>query len=202
MLPDNLLSSEILRDQFLFPDNIVGTALEDYEMGGIDIQDPSQGLRVQPWYGVWKVADSTAYLQANFDGPPIPLFSTPDVIEFTFTFDQNMRWVAATLSSTGVLSFRWYDASVPGYVTTTYSNITTAKLALDDKRPLQVLGDSSDIVLTYVDTSGNLYARIQRERYLTAHLLDTGAPNNFRITNFGMNTKYRMQWRFQNRLGA
>lgn len=198
MLPDNVLSTEVVQGIYLFPDNIVGTPLEDYELGGVAIQDPSQGLQVQPWYGYWSALDNTAYLRANFTGSPIALFTESDVVEFSFTFDQSMRWVAATLSSTGVLKFRWFDASVPGYVMTTYSNVFSMKLCLDDKRRAQLAADKSDILLTYITTSQELYFRAQRERYLVAHLLSSTIQPNVSITNFGMCKNYRVQWRLQN----
>lgn len=198
-LPDGVLSTEVIQGRFLYPDSRTGTRLEDYEMGGIALGNSSQGLQYQPWYGRWNPDTLNVELQANFSGPFIVLFSEPDVLEFSFSFDQNMRWVAATLASTGVLKFRWYDATVPGYVTTTYSNVSTMKLALDDKRAAQVSSDHSDILLTYVKLSGELYYRLQRERYLAEHLLDTDISDKLRITNFGMTDKLRVQWRFQSK---
>lgn len=199
MIPQNVLSTKIISATFLYPDGIVPEHLtEDFEMGGLAIQDTSKGVNYQPWKGGWNKEDNTVYLTPNLIETPVPIFTEPNVFEFSFTFDQNMRWVTATLLTDSTLKLRWYDSSVATYVTTIYEGITGFKLALDDKRDIQVKLGYSDVLFTYIQDN-KLYIRNQRERFLVPHLLLEDLPTSLRITNFGMNEVRRIQWRFRYR---
>ena len=197
-LVDITPETKYLVGRFTFPDNISNSSgLVDYEMGGRALQDPSYGMNYRAWKGYWDPTDSTAYLQPlDASAPPTPIFiETGDIEDFSFTFDQNMRWAAVTRKSDDTVQFRWYDSVPEAYVTTTYTGITSVKLALDDHRSFQVQGGVSDIILTYI--SSNLVCwRIQRDRFLTQYV----HPNlvlaaNMQITHFGLSNKLRLQWR-------
>jgi len=199
MLPDNVLSVPTMYAGYNFPDGVItSTLLEDYELGGVALQDPTQGLQVRVWRGYWNPEDSTAYLVTWPEGSPIPIFTEPDVFEFTFSFDQNMRWTAACLLRNGLCKFRRYDTVTNTYVTDTFTGFTGLKLALDDKRTNQTLSGRTDVLLTYLKGS-TLYYRQQRDRFETERVLQTDLPANLRITNFGMNNRLRMQWRLRYR---
>lgn len=199
MIPDNELSLRPMSATFQYPDGIVlGKITEDYEMGGVALQDPSQGLLVKPWYGYWDEADNTAYLRPDLIGEKIPIFTEANVFEFGFTFDQSMRWIAGTFTTDGIFRLRWYDTSVGNYVVTEYTGWTSFRLCHDDKRFVPVQIGKSDVLLTYI-RNNNLYIRNQRERYEIEHLLQADLPNNLRITNFGMNQRLRVQWRMRYR---
>ena len=49
MLPDNKISSEAVPSSFLTPDRNPTNLLIDYEFGGVDIRDTSQGLNKYLW---------------------------------------------------------------------------------------------------------------------------------------------------------
>lgn len=190
--------TKYLLGRFEYPDNISSSnSLIDYEMGGIALQDTSQGLKYQAWKGYWNPTDSTAYIQPlDESAPPVSIFTEAgDVEDFSFTFDQNMRWTAVTRKSDNTVKFRWYD-SVPGaYVMTSYTGINSVKLALDDHRATQVNGGSSDIILTYI-LGGNVCWRIQRDRFLTQYVHPSLVlAANAQITHFGLSNKLRLQWR-------
>ena len=189
-------TTRLLRAPFQEPDNRVETTeLVDYEFGGLAIQDPSLGLQHQIWTGYWSVLDSTAYLVSELSPTPVAIFTQSDVIEFTFTFDQNMRWSAATRSADNTLTHRWYDSSINDYVVTTYPNISSVRLTHDDKREVQVQLGTSDMILTYI-SGGYVKWRIQRDRFLTEYThFATPIPAGMRISHFGMNSKNRLQWR-------
>lgn len=180
------------------PDNIsTQSELVDWEMGGIALQDQSEGLQYQVWKGYWDEEDNTAYLQAANSTVPIAIFEEESVIEFCFTFDQNMRWAAAIRLDGDILKFRWYDSASESYVTTTYTGIKSVRLCLDDKRKLQIAQDHADIILTYILTASNRIGwRIQRDRFMTQYLhLDDVISEQYRITHFGMSKVNRLQWR-------
>ena len=199
MIPDNELSTTPVFSQFLYPDNAITSLLEDFELGGIAIQDPSQGLNYQAWRGYWDPEDSTIYLQPLTVGGKIALFTVPLVKEFSFTFDQNMRWCVAVQLTSGTVNLYWYDTNAAAYVTTSYEGLRAFKLALDDKRRVSTYLDKSDILFTYIK-GDSLYVRNQRERYTVEHFLKDEMPDNLRIASFGLNRGLRMQWRFMIRV--
>lgn len=199
MIPDNELSLKTVAGRFQYPDGIVlGKLTEDYEMGGVALQDPYQGLQVQPWYCYWDDTDNTVYVKPGIVGDPIPLFQETDVFELAFTFDQNMRWVVATFTLDGTFRMRWFDSSVGQYVVTTLMGLTSFRLCNDDKRYIPTQIGVSDVLLTYIEND-NLYVRNQRDRFSVPHLLQPDLPKNLRITNFGMNERWRVQWRMRYR---
>lgn len=197
MMPENALSTEPVQGVFLYPDNVTPRKrIEDFELGGTAIQDPSNGLEVQPWFGYWSALDNRVYLRPNITGTPIDLgIVQANVVEMSFTFDQNMRWVLALLLADDSLKFYWYDTVISGYTISTYTDIYSAKLSLDDKRAKSIQLDTSDVILTYVKNDQSLYTRVQRDRYEIEYLMTIDVPNNYRIINFGMAKNNRLQWR-------
>lgn len=189
-------SNRFLVSTFQPPDNRSSSnELEDWEYGGIALQDPSEGLQYQIWKGYWNSADSTAYLQPEDSSvPPIPIFVESDVVEFTFTFDQNMRWAAAIRKDDKTVKFRWYNSVIENYTTTTYSGIVSVRLCHDDKRAVEIFSGTSDMILTYSKT-GAIYWRIQRDRFITEYSHSLAISDQHRITHFGMNKLNRLQWR-------
>lgn len=204
MIPDNPNIYTIdkynisLVSPYQFPDDKTPkTELESYEMGGIALQDPSEGLKYQPWYGYWNPTDETVYLCPNITGTPIPIFTEPDVVEFAFTFDQNMRWSAVTRHEDNTVNHRWYDTSVANYVITPYTDMKSVAITLDDKRDLQIQSGVTDIIFTYLDLTGGVHWRVQRDRFLIQYTHTDSVPPRCYITHFGMNSKQRLQWRFE-----
>lgn len=199
MIPDNVLSTKPVRASLLYPDRFqLASLTEDYEMGGIAIQDPSEGLQYQPWFGYWR-EDNAVCLKPGIDGEDIVLFYEPDLFEMSFTFDQNMRWACATQRTDGSFRWRWYDSAVEDYVITEVpEGVTAFHCTHDDKREILVQTGRSDVLVSYIKDR-NLYVRNQRDRYIIEHLLAETLPENLRITNFGMTERYRVQWRIRYR---
>jgi hypothetical protein len=204
MIPDNpnifevTNNNQFLLAPFKYPDNI---ALEDYltdfEMGGVAIQDPSLGLNYQPWKGYWDPVDDTAYIHPlNTTDPPTPILTESDVEDFTFTFDQNMRWTAAVRKDDNTVKFYWYDSVIEDYTVSTYSGITSVKLAHDDHRDNQVPRGVTDVIITYITSAGTLKWRIQRDRYINEYSKGgISYSKAFMITHFGLSEMNRLQWR-------
>lgn len=204
MLPGNrtydiTVSNMNLVGSYLFPDNLApGSELSDYEMGGLAIQDASQGLQVQPWRGCWNASDNTAYLIPDFNcAEAVPVFVEPGVVEFTFSFDQAMNWVAATRKADYTAKLYWYDTVTESRTITDYSDVQSIKLAHDDKRKLQINQGLSDVVFTYITHSDRrVRYRTQRERYLTEWIASyIQYPSRSRIQQFGFTEQFRMQWK-------
>jgi hypothetical protein len=195
MLPQQALSTTPQKAGFLFPDNVVRrTELEDYEMGGLALSDPSEGLLYQAWQGEINATSKIATLTPLDTGSPVDIFTeTVTPVEFSFSFDLNMRPFSVTRFADNTAKLRWYDASIPGNTITTYTDILSCMLCLDDKRPVN--SGQADVLLTYLKTDNKLYFRAQRERFLIEYLLGDLVAPGLRITNFGMGKNLRVQWR-------
>lgn len=203
MLPLESLSSIPVRASFTYPYDVVrASLLEDYELGGIALSDPSQGHQVQAWYARVDQATGNIYIRYLPGGPEILIYNQSDVFEFSFAFDQNMRWMTVCTLEDGETRLRWYDPTVPGYATLVLTGINSCRMVLDDTRELQIQSGTTDVILTYIRTADNkLCFRAQRDRFLEEYeLADVG--NNLRITNFGMGRRLRVQWRLAARTFA
>lgn len=188
MLPQEVLSTEPVPAQFLFPRNVPRAPLIDYEYGGIALQDASRGLRYQVWKGEY--IDEAIVLSAP-EVLAAPLLAVANVVEFGFTFDQNMNPFVCYELANGDAKFYWFDSTVPGFVTTTLpAGSSSPRCALDDNRPLQI--PVSDIILAYV-REGSLYFRAQRDRYLVEYEL-TNEIGESRLLQVGMNAQLRFQF--------
>lgn len=190
MFPDNRLSTTLVASPFTYPYNLTPPNKQTaYSYGGVNISDPSQGLEVQLW---------TAYVEADrvmLDAPsliaPIVLLTLGDVREISLAFDQNMNPALAFVQY-GITRLYWFDTLINDYVITDYSTAISPKITLDDRRELQ--SSNSDIIFSYV-RDDNLYFRMQRERYLSEHLLRENVAA--RIERMGMNTRNRLQWQLK-----
>lgn len=200
MIPDNEESTIQVEGDFLYPDNIVPRELyEDYELAGIAVQDPSEGLQYQVWKAAWDPSTLEIVLTSEKTLARHVLFTGVEVKELSVSFDQNMRWVLAVRYKDGSFLLHWYDSAVESYVATPLGGIATFKLSHDDKRPEAALLGWSDVILTYIDNN-KLYVRNQRDRYGIAHLINADMPSAVIITNFGMTAQNRMQWKMRPRL--
>lgn len=188
MIPEQRLSTTPVpagyREQTVRPDPLV-----DYEMGGVALQDPSEGLLVKLWTVRYDKLTENVLLSAIGVSETIA-FSRPDITQVSLAFDQNMNPFIAFVEA-GVSKFWWYDPTIPGQVfeESLIASAITPQCTLDDKRPTQT--GNSDIILAYV-RAGSFYYRQQRDRYLTEYLLEAGVSGGLKW--MGMNTKLRLQF--------
>lgn len=193
MLPDGVLSSINVFGYYLSPDDRDPSLTEDFEWGGIGLNDPSQGLYVQ----IWKLRldiDDTDFGTVLISAPNYPeavLFSGQGITEISLTFDQNMNPFVAFMQA-GEAKFRWFDTVVSGIVTTTLpTGSHSPKTCLDDKRSLETVAGTSDIILGYM-RAGSLYYRQQRDRYTIEYLLKSGLVGSLLL--IGMTRANRLQF--------
>lgn len=148
-----------------------GSRLTDYEMGGVALNDPSQGLLYQLW-SAWVEADAV-----KIQAPSVPeqiLFNQTGITELSLTFDQNMAPFVAFVAN-GTSTYWWFDPNAQAQVFSSLpSDAVSPRCVLDDKR--RFASSYSDILLGYVRGT-TLYYRLQRERYQTEHTLRAGAGN-------------------------
>lgn len=192
MLPDDALSVTDAPGAVLAPDNQTRVLLVDRELGGVAISDTTQGLQYRTWRA-WYVSPDVRVAPEDDLGNYTSVNVGAGVTELSLSFDINMRITLAYVQS-GVCKLYWYDSSLPGYTTTTFTGASTPFLALDDKRELA--NSYNDVILFYVK-AGNLCCRYQRDRYLDAyeHTLQAVPPG--RIVNVGMTDAFRIQLRYK-----
>lgn len=191
MIPNNSLSVPPVPGNFLFPDNISPDIDVDYEMGGIALNDPSQGMQVQPWTMRLYTDIATNIGKIYLSAPTVPdtlVFQDVGIQNCSFAFDQNMNPVICFTQS-GFARFRWFDPTISNYTITTLPVGSTAPRAtLDDKRALQL--PSSDVLIMYT-RAGTLYMLVQRDRYLIEYTMQTGLTG--KVLQLGMSDKNRVQ---------
>lgn len=189
MIPENRISTTVASAVFLAPrdEEDIGL-LQDREIGGVALQDASQGLLVKEWLGT---CDGSQIILSAQDVTPTVVVTDIGITEFSFTFDQNMNVVVAYIAG-GQAKLNWFDINANAQVTTTLgTGYQWPRVSLDDKHPLA--SDTSDVILAYVKT-GNLYYRQQRDRFETEYLLASGVSG--RLRKIGMNTIGRLQFEF------
>lgn len=197
MLPDNTLSPKAFVNGFSFPVKQPGDFLVDWELAGVALNDPSQGLMVKLWELNVKPNTDTGFQDVVVSAPgvsPIVLFSGNGITEAALSFDQNMNPFVAYLQS-GVPKIYWYDPTIPAMTHTTLpAGCYDLRCTLDDKRQFNV--GESDIVLGYI-RAGSLCVRYQRERYAVENVLRAGIGASARLVSMAMNTGSRLQFRIR-----
>jgi hypothetical protein len=171
---------------------------EDWETGGVNHDDPSQGLRVKIWHG-WIEDNKYIFIESS-DVAPLLVYTGANITEVSITFDQNMRYAFAFVED-GIAKLNWYDTTIPGRTTLVFDSeelagqILHPKITMDDKRGMAEGGN--DILYAYL-RGGELYYRQQRDRFVVERWLaniHTTHPGAV-LVKMGMNKKLRVQFEF------
>lgn len=200
MLPTPIPSNPTLWSSYIPPDGRDITALDDWQLGGIGISNPSQGLEVQFWY-LQVIVDTgfngSFWLSAP-NTPPVLLFTRPGATWGRLSFDQNMHPIIAFSDVSGSCLY-WFDPVANNNVFFYFDPTDTVSqpcVSLDDKRAISTRSGTSDIILTYV-RSGDLCYRVQRDRFQVEYTyivnIDQQIPNP-QMWKVGMNELYRLQF--------
>ena len=163
-----LVSNDALQRTYLTPDSNEAAYLIDYELGGVALNDPSQGLRVKTWTLQLVGDDVTIYAD---DVAATTLFTRTGITEISLAFDQNMRPFVAFVQD-GQAKYWWYDTAEGAQVFSDLAaGAVTPRCCIDDKRPTE--NGTSDIILAYV-LNNDVYFRAQRDRFTVEYLLKSG----------------------------
>lgn len=184
----NALSTQPQPSEFVEQVSRRTLPLIDYEMGGAAVNNAASGLQVQLWKV--EVLGNDVWLSA----PSVPAFiyfTRPNISEVALAFDQNMRPFVAFVQD-GTAWLYWYDTQVGAMVFSAFPGAITPRITTDEKRTL--FASISDVILAYVK-DGNLYFRMQRERFQTERLLKSGV--NATLVAIGMNRGNRLQFRLR-----
>lgn len=185
MLPDNELSTHSVAAPFLAPYRL--DKLVDYEWGGIDLADTSQGLQVKIW--------TCKYLGNQIiitDGLITHIIlNVENVTALSFAFDLSMQPVVTYVVNSETY-LNWYDTAISQRVTTNFgASFITPQLALDEHREVQ--SSNADVIFSYIKNN-KVYMRLQRERFLIEHEIATAK----RLVQIGMMTNQRFGFALYN----
>lgn len=188
MLPNGAISTVPIMAPFAWPDSQRLTLVEDFEAGGVAVQDTSQGLAAYRWRCF--IGQTGIHIQR--DGLADQVWVTvTGVLEVALAFDQNMRPTVAYRQDNGRIYLNWYDTQIAQYVTTDFGLAKNPRLTLDDKRATQIA--SSDVIFAYM-RDGSIYYRMQRDRYQTEYQIASGLNSKIVLRNIGMGNNWRLQF--------
>lgn len=180
----------------------------DYELGGVALNDASQGLMLQMWRA--QIVDDNKIVLDAQNVPEATIINGINITEVSFSFDRNMNPAVAYVED-GVAKLYWYDSTLPGMTTTVYPDIVTPRLSHDDKRDLQ--SAISDVIFAYLRNEGGenrVFYRQQRDRYTIEYdptaALEPSIRDDYRaqvaaspgLIKIGMSRQNRFQFMFRN----
>lgn len=188
-MPNDSLSQVAIKYGWRGLDQADPTALLDYEEGGVNLNDISEGSEYQLW--TFSFIGMTAYATAPNQSAPISLFTiATDIQEIKGCFDQNMAPFVAYKAGSQY-HYWWYDTVSAGYIFSDLpSGVDSVGCTLDDKRAFN--STNSDILLFYTNAN-NLYMRRQRDRYQNEMLVKSGVGG--KLVKVGMNGIERLQFK-------
>lgn len=195
MIPEGRLSTTTVYAEFLTPDSVERPSpLVDYELGGRNLNDPSEGLEVHTW--VCEYNPNTGDVSVSAPAiPQVTIFNALGITELCLAFDQNMRPFLAYVEN-GVAKFFWYDTVLgETQITVLPAGSYSPRCCMDDKRDTQTSQGQNDVIIAYIRGTA-LYYRQQRDRYENEYLLTATVPGK-RLLRIGMNQIRRLQFEFE-----
>lgn len=153
--------------------------------GGINLNNGAQGREVQLWYATFNATH--ILIHKEFGGLQSSI-AIPGVQAVSLAFDSNMQPTLA-YKDAGGQRLRFFDAAVSDFTTITQAAATSGLVALDDIRDAN--SENSDVIWGYT-RDGNLYYRVQRERYITERLV---GPVRGPLINMGPTDERRLMFR-------
>ena len=188
MLPENTISTSPVPTSFLVPSKTEGDVLIDYEWGGVDIRDTSEGLNKYIWECFYK--DNWVVLK-NPD-KEVNWLNMEGVTQLGLAFNFNMQPYVTYVKDSKVY-LNWFDTSVQQYVTTDFGNtFKSPQISLDDRR--NETSNSSDIIFAYVK-GRSIYYRQQRDRFGVEYFVGEIQQDGVTLVQIGMGRNYRFQFK-------
>jgi len=173
----------------LAPDDIGRpTRVQDYELGGVALNDASLGLQYQKWR--LRLLGTDLRLSPEPYTAETTIIIAAGITECSLAFDQNMNVSVAYVALNQAYLY-WYDTALANYTTTTLDvDVRSPFLTLDDKR--DGTNNRNDVLLFYIRTNRLCY-RQQRDRYTIERTLAWFDGSQVTIKKAGMNDGLRMQ---------
>lgn len=187
MLPKHQLSTIPQIADWLYPYPTDYSPLIDYEMGGVELNDSSQGLDNTLWK--LELNKQTGELKLGKYGEDGEVLLTDKAIKkVSLAFDLNAR-PAYVLEYDNHVKFTYYDTVTSQNVTVSFDGVRSPYLTLDDRRVENSAG--ADILLCYIKGQ-QLCVRYQRDRYTVEHILHDLPHDNYVLERVGMAVNLRV----------
>ena len=187
MLPENTISTSPVPTSFLVPSKTEDDVLIDYEWGGVDIQDTSEGLNKYIWECFYK--DNWIVLK-NLS-KEINWLNVEGVTQLGLAFNFNMQPCITYVKSERVY-LNWFDTSVQQYITADFGILKSPQISLDDRR--NETSNSSDVIFSYVKDR-SVYYRQQRDRFNIEYYVGDITQDGVTLVQIGMGKNYRFQFK-------
>jgi hypothetical protein len=196
MLPNEALSATVLSGTFLSPrtdlrNPNLTNALVAYHIGGVAVNDPSQGLLYQTWQGTYDgtYVNVQGLTNLNTYAAVGPL---ANIQWFDFAFDNAMRpyvvYVDVALNSW----LYYYNTSTSSFATISLNCDPWPFCFMDDTRATQ--SSACDVIAAYT-RAGDLYFLAQRDAFGIEYNLGA-IPAGKPLVQTGMNNVNRVQFEF------
>ena len=194
-LPDDGPSTTPVIADYIAPYDRFTGPLEDYEEGGIALNDGTLGLQVQMWYLSYNdIEDDPNYgdftVTAEDTLESAVIINVAGVKRVGLGFNQNNDPFICYETVNCEAKLYWYDLVPQDYVTTTLpAGSRWVACCLDDHRQTQT--GTSYVILGYI-RNGTLYYRQERDRFATEYSMGTvGAAILYKV---GMTKNLRLKF--------
>lgn len=188
MMPSNRVTNVPFVTGYLYdkPD----TKLIDRALGGIDLQDTSEGYSYQVWeiyYEFNKIKIKGLTTQVVYE-----LLEIANVTELSLAFDLSMN-VSFTYVVNGLSYLRFYDAFIQEFTTLALTDCRSPRMVYDDYRSMQT--NTSDMICAYINKlTLKLCYRMSRDRFTIEYPL-ADVQENARLIRVGMTEGLRLQFK-------
>lgn len=185
MIPGNSFTPVPVVSPFTFPDNLPYSPLSDTVMGGVALNNGSQGRMVQLWTAWY---DGAQIRVQPTSGSVVFSLPVAGVLTLSLAFDQSMALALAYQTAAGS-NLYYFNTLTSSYTTLTLPGTTSCRACVDN--PANFYAGSSDIIFAYT-AGGNLSYRQQRDRYTIEYPI--GATGTKKLNRMGLNTGNRLQF--------
>lgn len=186
-LPDNKSSKNPEISDFVYPDSEPNRNFLVYELGGVDLQNPSEGLNGYIWR--LRYTDLNIVLERDHMKTYTIMENIKGLESLDLAFDQNMNAYIA-YEKEGSSFLYWFDPDISQYKTSVFHNTRSPRLTLDDKRLQQLL--YSDVILAFIRDNGDLVYFQQRDRFTIERILNRDVPPDTYLQRIGMTESNRL----------
>ena len=166
------------------------TKLIDRTLGGIALQNTSEGLNYQIWEIYYE--SGSVRIKGLSNNLTYSLLSLDGITELSLAFDLSMN-VSFSYVVNGQAFLSFYDAFTQSYTTLHLENCRSPRMTYDDTREMQT--NTSDVICAYINKETlQLCYRLSRDRFTIEYPLKSVAENA-RLIRVGMTDKLRLQFK-------
>ena len=175
----------LLASNFIAPYNERFDNFSQNVLGGVDLNDGSQGRMVKIWNISYDRLNSLVSIKPE-DGNVALTMTIYDIRSLSLSFDNNMSPVVAYKKDDGCYIY-YFNTLTNLFVTRAFPGVTECRTFVDDSRDFY--NTNSDVFFVYT-LNNKLYYRQQRDRYDIEYFI--GDTNRI-LRRAGPSVEYRVQ---------